>query len=141
MKNINFRTFRVSKNIYLTAIIKETSKKSSRNNRSWQISYDMILVCAILAKTSHTLLIMLVIWHKEFNSGPCKVCGGQPLKNLKGYGLLEEDHAPSNFSKAIRHKFYLVHSWILCPIYPLEVYEGNCKICWMHERLNIRTVR
>ena len=25
--------------------------------------------------------------------------------------------APSNFFKAVFHKFYLVHSWILCPIW------------------------
>ena len=27
------------------------------------------------------------------------------------------DHITSNFLKAVFHKFYLVHSWILCPIY------------------------
>ena len=26
------------------------------------------------------------------------------------------DHIPSNFLKTVFHKFYLVHSWILCPI-------------------------
>ena len=26
------------------------------------------------------------------------------------------DHVPSIFVKAVFHKFYLVHSWILCPI-------------------------
>ena len=30
------------------------------------------------------------------------------LKNLKGYGLF-------NFLKAVFHKFYLLHSSILCP--------------------------
>ena len=47
----------------------------------------------------------ILIWEKVFKSGPSKVCGRQPLKNLKGYGLL-----PSNFLKAVFHKFYLVHS-------------------------------
>ena len=28
------------------------------------------------------------IWDKVFKSGPSKICGKQPLKNLKGYGLL-----------------------------------------------------
>ena len=27
----------------------------------------------------------------------------------------EADHVPSNFLKAVFHKFYLVHSWIFCP--------------------------
>ena len=26
------------------------------------------------------------------------------------------DHIPSNFLKDVFHKFYLVHSWIICPI-------------------------
>ena len=49
-----------------------------------------------------------VIWDKVFKGEPSKTCGRQPLKNLKGYGLL--DHIPSNFLKAAFHKFYLVHS-------------------------------
>ena len=28
-------------------------------------------------------------WDKAFNSGPSKICGRQPLINLKGYGLLK----------------------------------------------------
>ena len=54
------------------------------------------------------------IWDKVFNNGPNKICGRQPLKSLKGYGLLEADHkadhTPSNFLKAVFHKFYLVRS-------------------------------
>ena len=26
-------------------------------------------------------------WDKVFKSGPSEICGRQPLKNLKGYGL------------------------------------------------------
>ena len=29
------------------------------------------------------------IWDKVFNNGPSKICGREPLKNLKGYGLLK----------------------------------------------------
>ena len=29
---------------------------------------------------------------------------------------IKADHTPSNFLKAVFHKFYLVHSWILCRI-------------------------
>ena len=28
-------------------------------------------------------------WDKVFKSGPSKICGRQPLKSLKGYGLLK----------------------------------------------------
>ena len=37
------------------------------------------------------------------------------FKKLKWYGLLR--HITSNFVKAVFHNFYLVCSWILCPIY------------------------
>ena len=29
------------------------------------------------------------IWVKVFKNGPSKICGRQPLKNLKGYGVLK----------------------------------------------------
>ena len=34
-------------------------------------------------------------WNKVFKNGISKICGRQPLKNLKGYGIL--NHIPSNF--------------------------------------------
>ena len=48
-------------------------------------------------------------WVTVFKSGPSKICGRQPL-NLDKYGLVQADHIPSNFLKAVSHKFYLVHS-------------------------------
>ena len=36
-----------------------------------------------------TLSDIPYIWDKVFQSGPSKICGRQPLKNLKGYGLLK----------------------------------------------------
>ena len=54
------------------------------------------------------------IWDKVFKNGLSKICGRQPLKNLKGYGLPKADHTNgpdhTNFLKAAFHKFYLVHS-------------------------------
>ena len=45
-------------------------------------------------------------------------CGRQPLKKLKWYGVMRQtSNITSNFLKVVFHKFYLVHSWILCPIY------------------------
>ena len=29
-------------------------------------------------------------WDKAFKNGPSKICGRQPLKNLKSYGLLKQ---------------------------------------------------
>ena len=48
-------------------------------------------------------------WGIVFEKGPSEICAGQPLKNLKCYGLL---------LRAVFHKFYLVHSLILRLIYP-----------------------
>ena len=36
---------------------------------------------------------------------------------IVGSFLHSIDRIPSNFLKAVFHKFYLVYSWILCPIY------------------------
>ena len=40
---------------------------------------------------------------------PSKICGKQPLKHLRGYNLSKAEHTPSDFLKAVFHKFYLVH--------------------------------
>ena len=39
------------------------------------------------------------------------------FKKIEGIWSAEADHSPSIFLKAVFHKFYLVHSWTLCPIY------------------------
>ena len=44
-------------------------------------------------------------WDKMFKSRPSKICGRQPLKDLRGYGLSKADHIPSCFLKAVFHKF------------------------------------
>ena len=36
-------------------------------------------------------------WDKVLKNGPSKICGRQPLKNLKA------DHTPSKFLKAVFH--------------------------------------
>ena len=41
--------------------------------------------------------------------------GQAGLRKLRARLLLK--HIPSNFLKAVFHKIYLVHSWILFPIY------------------------
>ena len=56
--------------------------------------------------TDSTNVKVKVIWDKVFKNGQSKICGRQPLKNLKRYGML----IPSNLLKAVFSKFYLVHS-------------------------------
>ena len=45
-------------------------------------------------------------WDKVFKNRPSKICGRQPLKDMKDYDL---------FRQAVFHKFYLADSWMLCP--------------------------
>ena len=37
-------------------------------------------------------LVDYFTWEKVLKSGLCKFCGRQPLKNLKGYGLLSRPY-------------------------------------------------
>ena len=62
----------------------------------------------------------IYVWDKIFKKGPSKICGRQPLKNLEDYGPWR---TPSNFLKAVFHNFYLLHSWIHCPIDPWFVFK------------------
>ena len=55
----------------------------------------------------------ILMWDKVFKNGPSKICERQPLKNLNRYGLLWVDVIPSNFLKAVFHKFDLVYSFTL----------------------------
>ena len=62
------------------------------------------------------------MWDKVYKNGLSKICGRQPLKDLKGYRLLKADGNLSNFLKAVFQNIYLVHSWILCVTY-LETFK------------------
>ena len=39
-----------------------------------------------------------IICDKVFQSGPSKICGRQPLKDLKGYGLLKQTFQPQSLA-------------------------------------------
>ena len=56
-----------------------------------------------------------IICDTVFKREPSKIYGRQPIKNLKGCGLLK--CSASYFLKAVFHKLYLVHFWILCIIW------------------------
>ena len=62
-----------------------------------------------------------IIWDEVFKSGPSKICGGQPLKSLKGYDLRKQiiSSRPYLFKvfKGCLPQILLVHSRILCPIF------------------------
>ena len=56
-----------------------------------------------------------------FKNRPSNICGKQPLKNFKRYGLMKQTISLQIFLKADFQKFYFVHSWIRCPIYMIKM--------------------
>ena len=65
--------------------------------------------------------IASMIWDKVFNNGSSKICGRQPLKNLKWYGLLKQIlHGPflNTLSHIIKVSLLLIlkrfHSLLVC---------------------------
>ena len=68
-------------------------------------------------------------WVKLFKNGPSKICGRQPWKNLKSYGLLKQTKSPQNFLKPHFHKFYLVQPcWIPWPRCVAGFWINLCKL-------------
>ena len=45
-------------------------------------------------------------WDKVFKNGPNKICGRQPLKNLKWYGLPRQTVSLQFFLKAVFHEYH-----------------------------------
>ena len=86
---------------YINSVVKTASKKTEVLIRQ---SSFLLRLCFIFYK-----------WDKVFKNGPNKICRRQSLKSLKF--KLET----SNFLKAVFHKFYLVHSWILCLKYSIRL--------------------
>ena len=68
--------------------------------------------------------LQLDIWNKVSKNASSKICGNQPLKKL-----LRQTISLQSFW---RHKFYLLHSWILCPIYSKKK-ECFAAENWSHE--------
>ena len=79
-----------------------------------------------------------IIREKVFKNGPSVICGRQPLKNLKGCGLLQVDHNPSKLVKAVFHKIsvgpflntlshMLPHSRSILPSYRNQSIKLNYK--------------
>ena len=57
------------------------------------------------------VFLNIIIWDKVFKNGPSKICGRQPLKNLKGYGLLQIEAATKTMfcKKRCFQKFHKIH--------------------------------
>ena len=72
---------------------------------------DVKIFPALLLKIS----IFKKILVKLFTNGSSKICGRQPLNNLKWYGPYH-----FKFFKGYLTKFFLVHSWIPWLIYDIH---------------------
>ena len=67
-------------------------------------------------------------WGKAFDNEPNKICG-----RLHFMLSVQTEHIILNFLRAVFHKFYLFHSWILCVICPkpmslhqvVSIFHGN----------------
>ena len=68
-----------------------------------------IIISKFIISIQNRYFFYFSILEKVFKNGWSGICGRQPLKNLKWFVF-----STSNFLKAV---FYLVHSWILCPIW------------------------
>ena len=66
-----------------------TSLHKKVNIKSPLIFYEKGLIQSTKSVTK-LKCIFWFIWNKVFKSGPSKICGRQPLENLKGYGLLKQ---------------------------------------------------
>ena len=66
-------------------------------------------------------------WHYvKFGTTAFKKCEGAKKWH---YGLWKTDYIPSNFSKTVFHKFYLVHSWNFVPFVPCKPTLNNMLVC------------
>ena len=48
------------------------------------------IIATVIKQTSNLRDRLKVSWGKVFKNGPSEICGRQPLKNLKWYGLLKQ---------------------------------------------------
>ena len=88
---------------------------------SWYIRLLLLSVVEILrsvlfSETALLLLHLASVWDEVFKNGLSKICGRQPLINLKS-----RPYPFKNILKAVFHKFYLAHSWMLCLLYALLI--------------------
>ena len=88
-------------------LFKSDFLKRFKNQKGTKFTQNLKLnVHKALRTHGHYGHLLSVLWDKVFKVGTSKIYERQPLKNLKGCGL----------HKVVFHKFYLVHSWILCPL-------------------------
>ena len=81
------------------------------------------------------VLKLIFIWDKVLKNGPSKNMWKTAFKKFEGIWS-----ASSNFLKTVFHKFYLVHSGVLCPIWrmakvcPVIIHLHPFFTPWKHQK-------
>ena len=93
---------------------------------------EKALIGLKLVKITVVITFLRHKWDNVLKDGPSRICGSQPLKFFRWYGLFKQTTSPSKIcrrqplkklrwyglfssDKAIFLTFYLAHSWIHCP--------------------------
>ena len=95
---------------FISVLRSVTHKLSSASQNSCFYKLACVIWNQGFSVVSDSFLWCLLFHSRGFRILPSRICGRQPLKNWKWYGLA------LNFLKAVFHKFYLAHSWIPWPI-------------------------
>ena len=78
----------------------------SRCNQNWPF---LVIFHADVSRTERVIYM-----GQMFKNEPNKICGTQPLRNLKGYGLFKQRSSYTNFSRSILEYFVPYISWYNC---------------------------
>ena len=69
-------------------------------------------------------------WDKVFKNGPREICGRQPLKNVKWYGLPKADHNPSNLLRVPSTNFtWFIPKYFIANDHDAVLETAFC-YCW-----------
>ena len=69
-------------------------------------------------------------WDNVFENGPSEIYGGQPLKNLKWYGLLSGPYHLKFFKDCFPQVLF-GPCLNICPIYPLKMISWKFDFCYL----------
>ena len=88
----------LSKQAVLSKLLLDMSTTNTTSNRSLTHWNKQRLTCYQSQVTRDQF-----IWDKVFKNGPSKICGRQPLKNLKEYDLLSRPYSFKFFIRGLPH--------------------------------------
>ena len=112
----NFSLFSGKKTSNRINVLRKHIPVSQNNNFQSKYfgNWELTLRLRLTLRPTDIYIRVYSIRKKVFKSRSGKICGRQPFERT---WRAWEDHIPSNVWKGVFHKFYLDHSWKLCPIY------------------------